>query len=113
MPLNGYLGFLISPTQFHRNEFVGSFAHLAAGLIPLLIGLVLIVRDSDQRLLLPLGALFGLGIGIIFSSLTIVQGDDPTASFGFLALVASTLLLSIAIRIAMNLSGMARKRSER
>src|SRR5207247_2041422 len=48
MPLNGYIGYLIAPSEFHHDAFVGSFGHLSLGLAPLLLGIAIMILGSDR-----------------------------------------------------------------
>ena len=106
MPLNGYVGFLISPSQFHHDAFIGTAAHLALGLIPVLSGLVLIVIGSCQKVRLLLFAVLGLVMGTafcIFCSPTTIQAVGHSGLVGWLAITACALFLGLTVRVALNL----------
>jgi hypothetical protein len=113
MPLNGYVGFLISPSQFHQDAFIGSFAHLLIGLIPLLSGVVLIVLGCDRPLQILLISIVGLVLGLVLGEVLSVLGEvlsmpgnirakDRVGCLGWLTISALSLLLAVAARAMLN-----------
>jgi hypothetical protein len=102
-PLNGYVGFLLWPSEFYRDAFVGSIAHLLLGVVPWLLGTVLIVLGSNKaRHILAIGSIsLSLGCFIALSSVICTTGYKGLV--GWLTIVAIGVLLAATARRAVNM----------
>lgn len=107
-PLNGYVGFLVSPSQFKPDPFIGSISHLLIGLIPLLLGLVLIVLGCNRPLLILLFGIAGLVLVTLSSLAVLIQAKGYVGFFGWLTIVTSSLIVAVAVRAILNAYGQFR-----
>jgi hypothetical protein len=105
MPLCGYIGFLLAPSDFHRDAFTGSIPLWLAGLVSWLAGIVLITCGSDRPLRVLAIWLVGLAGGLFLNlpSLYINPGGDREAAIGWAALVSVGVACAVAARSLRNL----------
>lgn len=102
-PLNGYFGFLFWPNEFHTDASIGSILHLLIGLIPWLVGIVLITLGAVKAWHVLVIWLVSLGLGSLLSLSATINATDHTAYLGWLAIVTIGVILAAAIRQVVNL----------
>ena len=105
MLLNGYIGFLLAPSDFHHDSFTGSILHLLAGLIPWSAGIVLITCGSDRPLhvLAIWLAAFAGGFLMSLPAFYANPGGDRTGAIGWIALVTVGVACAVAFRSLTNI----------
>lgn len=92
MPLNGYLGYLFDPNQFHRDHFIGTLWHLLAGMAPYLIGVTLIATSRAPAKLIVV-CLLAFPAGILLTLPAVLSSKDhlPLISWLTLAVTGSAV----------------------
>jgi hypothetical protein len=104
MFLNGYVGFLLAPSDFHPNAFTGTIPHLLAGLIPWFVGVFLITFGSDRPLhVLPI-YLAGLAGGFIINVASFINSGDRSAFIGWAVIVTFGVACAAAARTLRNVN---------
>jgi len=105
MPLNGYAGFLLAPSEFHQDAFIGGILHLLAGLIPWLAGIALLACGSDRPLYVLAIWLAGLAGGLLMNlpSFGLNPGGDHAGAFGWVALVTVGVACALVVRLLTNI----------
>ncbi len=101
--LNGYVGFLLWPSEFHHDTFIGSIAHLLLGAVPWLLGIALVVLGSNKaRHILALGSI-SLGLGCFIALPSIIHATDYWGLAGWLTLVTVGVIFAASVCAAVNM----------
>ena len=100
-PLNGYVGFLLWPSESHHDAFTGSFAHLLLGAIPWSLGILLIVLSSrSPRHVLTLW-LLSVGLGCFMALPAFIHATDYNGFLGWLSVATAGVALAAVVRAAL------------
>ncbi len=94
MPLNGYLGFFLWPNESHHDTFIGSMPHLLIGLIPWLIGIVLITIGSQQAWQVLMAGLATIGGGCFIAISSLITAKDSKGWLCWIAIYALGVTLA-------------------
>jgi hypothetical protein len=101
-PLNGYIGVLLWPSEFHHDAFLGSIAHLLLGAIPWLTGTMLIALGSNKASHVLAIAAISLGLGCFMALPSFIQATDYWGAVGWLGIVTVGVILAALTRGAVN-----------
>jgi hypothetical protein len=103
MLLNGYLGFLLWPAEFHHDAFTGSVLHLLLGVIPWLMGVVLITLGAKRAWDILMTGLVSIGLGCLMALSAIFMATDHKGALGFLAIFICGVIFGTGTRMFLNL----------
>jgi hypothetical protein len=101
--LNGYIGWLLAPSQFVAEGFTGSVGHLVAGLLPYFLGLALFGAGLQR---LDSGTAYGSFVAIwvvislycvVAEGLVVAGNSGGMPLVGIFALLSAGLVLALAI----------------
>jgi hypothetical protein len=104
MAMNGYFGFLLWPAEYHHDAFIGTVPHLLIGLIPWLIGIVLITIGAKKAWHILMIGSVGIGGGILINLLSFLNATDYEGVLGFLAIFALGTIFAAAARMILSIS---------
>lgn len=102
MPLNGYTGFLIAPSEFHRDAFVGSIWHLLTGLVPWLTGIILIACGTHRPLRVAAMYVGGVAAGLLMAVPSLGTINDRSGILGWAAILTAGVAIAILARWIKN-----------
>lgn len=104
--LNGWIGYQLYPHEFHADEFVGGILHLLLGVVPLVAGMILLIRTQEKLFSIESlrGAVFAAVISLVSMAGGFISGYLRWDwAFGhFLIILITSLFFVWLIRCIMN-----------